>query len=31
MKIENIRLFTAAGQVDLVLENGVCRYEDVTV
>ena len=31
MKIENIRLFTAAGQVDLVLENGICRYEDVTV
>ena len=31
MKIENIRLYTAAGQVDLVLENGICRYEDVTV
>ena len=31
MKIENIRLFTAAGQVDLILENGVCRHEDVTV
>ena len=31
MKIENIRLFTAAGQVDLILENGICRYNDVTI
>ena len=31
MKIEVIRLFTAAGQVDLAAENGICRYEDVTV
>ena len=31
MKIENIRLFTAAGQVDLILGNGVCCHEDVTV
>ena len=31
MKIENIRLFTEAGQVDLVLENGICRYNDVTI
>ena len=31
MKIENVRLFTEAGQVDLVLENGICHHNDVTV
>lgn len=31
MKIENIRLFTEIGQVDLTLENGVSCYEDVKV
>ena len=31
MNIQNIRLFTAAGQVDLTLENGIARYNDVTV
>ena len=31
MNIENIRLFTAVDQVNLSLDNGVCRYEDVMV